>query len=338
MQVSRSTFGLAVACVLVLCGGCGGSASDEDLSAGVAAKVGDEVIPESAVRRQLNAFYAVRRTTAKASAPPAYAGCMAGKREAQTGDSEQTMRRQCRIEYELARAQRVNALVHSEWLTREARRRGLNPRRVVEKALARANALRVNTFGSEPMLDSQKLALRIEALNAKLLAVVPLAEAEIKEYAQANADVFLEAEKRVAQVLQTMSKAKAERAVDQLHRGATWLYVQNRYGVKPFSTHWTGRQTVAKNTAPHDAFGRTLFSAKPKTIVGPIRTLNGWFVLEVLTVKPPRHPGLSPQARSHIVAALRVEKLGQALRRRYVDRTRCAARYAIPEAPDCSDL
>ncbi len=315
--------------------GCGGGEGDEDLPADAAAKVGDKLIPATAVRRQLRASY-VNRGGLKAWSPPRYPACVAAHRELQPGDSAESIRGQCRIEFLIAQAQAASLLIGAEWLSRETARRGLDVEDEVERSLERQRRLPSDQLqGIRRQEGDIALRLRIDLQRQRLRDAMQVTEAEILEYAKANAEIYLESEKRVVEVVQTNSKRAVRRVQQELKGGSTWARVQDRYGIKPFERHWSGRKTLTEAAAPHDAFGRSVFSTRPGRRIGPIQTLNGWFLFEVVNVRPPRHRGLTRVARDTVSTILRSRRLDRVLRDHYADKTECAKQYRIPEAPEC---
>jgi hypothetical protein len=316
-------------------GGCGGGDSADDMPAGVAAKVGDRVIRESVVQAQLNRTYASRGETVKSLGPPNYSACIKAKRNlSRPGDSAKLIRQQCSFEYKVDRAQAVNTLLRAEWLKREAKRRGIDTERVVRRAVDRAKQFYAKAPDQAPDL-TKNLSLRMEAQWNALADITPASEQEIQEYGAANAEVYYQGESRRAQIVQTTSKARASQARKDLEAGVSWPKVQDRYGLKPFEGHWTGHLELTEHTAPHDSFGRSVFSSRRGQIIGPTRTLNGWFVFEVTAIRAPRYKKLSPQAHRIVTGTVRAGKLDAALIRRYTDQTKCAPQYVIPEAPTC---
>jgi hypothetical protein len=324
-----------VLCISLSMGGC----SDDDRKAdelpdGIAAKVGDTLIRESAVRAQLDITYAPRQGDAQSFGPPDYRACVATKGKPESQAQARDLRRQCAFEYKVDRAQVVNTLVRSEWLKREARRLGIDLDRIVKKAIDGINRPWARATGKKKVADDD-LTIRAQIESEALLKATPVTELEIAEYGRANADVFHDSETRVVRVLQTRMKAAVVKARKELKDGASWSEVQNRYGVKPFGEHWSGTQVVKEANSPHDAFGRTMFSIAKHRLAGPIHTLNGWFLLEVDKIKPPRYRTLSPQAHGIVSHRVRELKLYGGLHKRYARRTVCAAEYRVPEAPQC---
>ena len=303
--------------------------------------MGDRKISEAAVRAQLRYYFKERRSSLAASGPPRYEGCVKAKRAAGAPDGENALRRACRAEYDLARVQELSALVHAEWLRRELHRRGFDPNRELQRGVDRAKRLFIRAAKAPRAVsaflpDKHNLAFQTETMSSKLSALIPLTAREVESYGRQNSDLYYGSEVRVAQILQTTSKVKALKGLSELKHGSSWKRVQNRYGLRPIQQYWTGKERVYKSAAPHNAFGRTLFSVEPHKLVGPVQSLDGWFLMEVLDVRPPRHRNLSPETRRHIVTLLRGQKLGKILFDHYADKTRCAKVYKTANTPECS--
>jgi hypothetical protein len=339
----RRYLGVLLVCSLVASlSGCGGDDGGSDgLPAGVVARVGDKVIREQAVAAQLRRAYEARGGTPKSFGPPDYLACAKLKRNLNPGYTLKDIHRQCKYEYQNTRAAALSTLVRSEHLKREARRRGIDANGEIAKALARAydyarrrlTGAQLRVLLSTRSIQRPDVESKSNVLRERLLAAMPLTESEIQGHAAANAEVFLESESRQAQILQIKTKPSALKARQQLDDHVAWIKVQDRYALEPIPGRWTGTLTIEKTSAPGDAFGRALFSAKSHEIIGPLRTLNGWFIFKVLKIRPARHQGLTHRARQHVASYMRLQKLEQVLYDHYAKITKCDPKYQTPSTP-----
>jgi foldase protein PrsA len=310
----------------------------EGLSQGAVATVGDAVISDAAVKRQVDAEFSTVGGTAKSWGPPRYQGCIAAQRQTRAGKTTSALRRVCAIEFTNARARATSMLIQAEWLDREVRRRGLETQAKLRAVLARQHESFPPAFlrrlrRTEGNLD---LRVRMDLQQKMLLASMPVTETEIREYGQANSEIFLDSERRMVNVIQAEARRQVVAARAELERGEPWRRVMDRYGIKPFADHWTMRGGwLRKTAAPHDAFGRSVFSARKGQLIGPINTLNGWFVFTVLKVNQPKTKGLSERNRATVEFTLQDKKLRTILHKRYASRTTCVEDLRIPEAPEC---
>lgn len=299
---------MALPCLVLLClAGCGGN--DEPSSA-AAARIGDRVITEADVDRSVDALFPHDGGYSKAFGPPAYSACVRAKREAQ-GSSATAALRECKLEFGVLRAQTLSYLLRAEWARRETRRLHLADRG--------RGSLRERT---DRRLD-------------RLQAAISVSEGDILRYAKDNSTVYADSERRIVDVLQTRGRERALRARAELAAGRPWPQVVARHGTRPLRRTFNGRHEIRQASAPNDAFGRAMFSARIGTLTGPIRTLNGQFLFEVRQVSHAASDRLSATTRTTIRHALQSEQLADRLHARYAAETSCARRYRLPEVPQC---
>jgi hypothetical protein len=299
------------AAILASCGG-GEEASDD-----VAATVGDAVIAQADVDRFIDVLFPYQGGYRRAFGPPGYPHCMKAKlefhRPGKNVGHERTpaqLKRECRLEFHNIRAQTLSYLIRARWLDRETRRRGL------------------------PTVDDQPARLRIEAQERALEASIAVRPEEVALYGRQNPTVFAASERRRVHIVQTRTWARAKRAFEELRRGRAWPAVVRAHTLRPRRDHWGGLHVVREASVPHDRFGRDMFTAPVGELMGPVATLNGWFVYRIERVWP-GSSRLSPEARRTIVHTIRVKRLDRLLRARYGSETRCVDRYRIPESPMC---
>jgi hypothetical protein len=328
---------LAWLCVLgastVVLAACG--KQDGELPSGVAVKVGDTSILESAVEHRLNAVYASRKGSVRSWGPPRYQACITAMRKLRRISEAKILKEQCKTEFTIERGLAAQFLIQAQWVDNEARRRGIELNREIKQLTDEQTKEPLGKAFRKPLnrASNDRRALVVDIGSRRLRDAMPITKSEIVGYANANAETFLESERRTVNILQVRTKAKAARARRDL-KTLTWRQVQGKYGTDPLLT-WTGKHTVRKLAAPHDAFGRSMFAVQRGKIVGPIRTLSGWFILQVMRIRSPSGPRLSLQARHAISNILRSERLDKVLRKHYLRQTKCATKYAIPQVPEC---
>ena len=284
----------------------------------VAATVGDRTIAEAEVTRSIDVLLPHRGGYVRAFGPPAYRMCRHNKRVQADATHDLGAREilaECKLEFGIAKAQALSFLLRAEWLTREASRRGLKPSRYDE----RLTSLRARSD------DQQQVLLRRIAVS----------DQQVQRYGENNDVVYGQPEQRIVRIVQTSSSNLARQARTLIKEEGDWRQAVDRYAVRPLSRTWSGTHRVRASTAPQDAFGRGMFAARPGQLRGPVKTLNGWFVYEVVRVADPGSDRLSPQARRTILSTLRTERLSKTLHTRYAADTDCARKYRIPEVPEC---
>jgi hypothetical protein len=297
--------------------GCGGDDKPTPRPA-VAAQIGDTIVSQRDVRRSIDVLFPHQGGYLKAFGPPRYPECVRQKAAAADAVrrlSATQIKQECKLEYGIARAQAVSFLVRAQWLSREAKRRGIQGAGMTKRlALVRSQA------------DRQQHAL---------LATVHVSNAAIANYAYGNADIYKDPEQRIVHIVQAKTRREAQQARALVLSGRGWKPAVERFGVKPLREHFSGTHRIRETNAPHDAFGRGMFSARVGALNGPVRTLNGWFIFQVVRVAKRGSNHLSAQARRTILHTLQSEQLDRALHARYAHATRCAKQYRIAEAPEC---
>jgi hypothetical protein len=303
------TAGLALLCTaLAMLGGCGGS-DDGESAPDAAATIGERVISETEVTQSVDKLFPHEGGYIAAFGPPRYPRCVQVKRESDLTAAEAL--KQCKLEFGVIRAQALSYLLRAEWVRRESERRKL------------------------PEPDAGSLRERVDQRLERLQAEIPVTDAAIKRYGDENSMVYEDSERRIVDVLQTRGRARALRAHAALRSGRPWPEVIDEYGARPLRRTFNGHHEVREASAPHDAFGRGMFSAPLGKLVGPVQTLNGQFIFLVRRVSHVGSHALSAKARTTILHALQIKQLEDRLHTHYAAETSCARRYRVPEVPQC---
>jgi foldase protein PrsA len=142
-------------------------------------------------------------------------------------------------------------------------------------------------------------------------------------------------ESRDVRVIHTRRTAAAAAAKRELLAGVSWRTVGRRYS----RTSMNGTLTRVDRRSFEPALARRIFRARPRRIVGPVRTQFGYYVFRVTRVHPARE--LSTERSRRIARVQLVARAQQAAVDTYVNefferwraRTVCAPRYAT--YPDC---
>jgi foldase protein PrsA len=197
--------------------------------------------------------------------------------------------------------QMLGVLLSIAWIDGEAREQGV----VVTDAEVAAELEREKRTSFSSTADYRRFLRRSKQTEADLLLRVrhDLQSARIRDriagpagaaVTGADVDVYLQAngpeerpEQRDLRVVLTRTRAPAQRARRALDRGQSWSAVARRYSIDPTSRRNGGllpRQ--AKGTLDED-LDRAVFRARRGRVVGPIKTQYGYFVVEVIRIRPP---------------------------------------------------
>jgi foldase protein PrsA len=296
--------------------------------------------------------------TAQAPKPPDFKECIAAKRKAtpkqakgQPKVTDDTLKTQCKQEYEQMRDQVLQLLISFQWLEGEAEEMGIKVTDAeIKKALADQKK---QSFPKEAdfqkfLKDSgqteQDILLQVKAdlLATKIRDKVvkgkdKVSDAEIQSFYDKNKQRFAQPERRDLRVVLTKGKAKAEQAKKALQSGESWKQVTKRYSIDEASKAQGGKLPAQAKGTLEKALDDAVFKAKKGQLVGPIKTQFGYYVFEVTKVTPATQQTLE-QAKETIRQTLQSQNQQKALEsfsKKYSDkwkeRTDCRDGYAIQQ-------
>jgi foldase protein PrsA len=138
-------------------------------------------------------------------------------------------------------------------------------------------------------------------------------------------------ERRDVRLLLTKRRSEAVLAKRALRAGATWKSVARRYarGGRPRTL-----ERGLERRGLERGLAGAVFRARPRRIVGPVRTALGYYVFRVVRIHPPRElpeARLRELARDVLVAEGQeraLEEFTISFRAKWRSRTVCAPRYA----------
>ena len=320
---------------LAISSGCDGS-DKSDLPSGIAARVGDGVITEAAVRHAVIGQVAVRHS--EENQPPYWAsdvqGCVRTRaaRSSSAAVSREELERQCRQDRDRARVAALRLLIQGRWYRLEARRRGVAPLPVKQEYVVRASL----HSGVQPrdLADVIKI-FGLRTFLAPAPGSLPSAS-EIRRYYEAHRDRYVTHAQQLIEAVVAPTQAVARDVAAGLRRRASAKKLAARYrgaGVtRPFT------DTYLSTLAAEDAAVPKTASRLGRGGVGMVRVSDGWYVMKVAYDIPSKQQTLE-QARSKVEQDLQardlqasIDALTAKLRDRYRGVTKCAEGY---EVPDC---
>ena len=187
-----------------------------------------------------------------------------------------------------------------------------------------------------------RMRVRLDMLSTRLTEPVR-AQAEasvtnevVDRYLAKRGGNYRVPESRDVRVIHTQRRTAAAAARRELLAGVSWRTVGRRYS----KTSMNGTLTRIDRRSFQRALARRIFRARPRRIVGPVRTQLGYYVFRVTRVHPARELSTARSraiARVQLVARAQQAALDTYLKEfteRWQARTVCAPRYAT--YPDCS--
>jgi len=255
------------------------------------------------------------------------------------------------------RDQVVQQLVYSQWIEGEAEDRGVS----VDDAAVRRDFERQKrlSFPHEAefrrYLESsgQKEAdilerVRIDLLSSRIRDEVTggeqkVTDQQVADYYERNKAEFSEPERRDVRVVLTKTRAQAAAARAALAGGASWNAVARRHSIDRASRSSGGKLPAVRRDEQSKPLGDAMFAAPAGKLTGPVKTRDGYYVLEVTRVFRPRPQSLDearPTIERLLVSEGRRDKLDaftESFREKWRSRTECREGYITPECGNGPD-
>ncbi len=113
---------------------------------------------------------------------------------------------------------------------------------------------------------------------------IPVTEADLQAAYERNKSSYVKPAKRSAEVISVSDEAKAKALATQWQGGADWAAMQK-------AAQDAGGSAIALNDAterefPDPDLARTVFSATPNTVTGPVKGGLGWHIVRVTQATP----------------------------------------------------
>lgn len=285
--------------------------------------------------------------------PPKFTACVAEKRKNIPAESQrkktsaEDLLKQCEKDYKTASNSTLQGLINYNWTQGEAARIG---RPVRKAAIARQlNAIITQNFqnraGFEKFLKDSGLtqadvdlnvggAIASEDVGTFLQADPPKPNpGDVRRYFEANAEQYAQPETRDLRLVLTTSEAKAKEAKKALEAGGSWKAIAEKYSVDQATKSLGGQVVGTTLDVQPPQFKSTVFAAKAGSLVGPIKTDRGYYVVKVQKItyaKKPSFKDYKAQAEQQLASELlqaKIDRFREAFTLRWAGRTSCASDY-----------
>jgi parvulin-like peptidyl-prolyl isomerase len=238
-------------------------------------------------------------------------------------------------------------LVGHAWILGEAAERGIEVTH--EEAVAEFRRQRDSSFSNRRQyrrflresgqnVDDLLFRVRHDMLSTAIREqVVAPAEASVTE---AVVDAYLARhgiprtpERRDLRIVLTTERSTALAAKRELLAGATWHSVTRRYSIDKATIQHDGRLPDQARGTLERRLDRAVFRARVGTIVGPVRTRSGYYVVRVSRIHPSREIPMADArelARYHLVSRAQEAALDAFIEEfhpKWRARTVCAPRW-----------
>jgi foldase protein PrsA len=139
--------------------------------------------------------------------------------------------------------------------------------------------------------DDINLRVKLDLLSTKIRTKVTksdkkVTDKEIQQYYEKNKARFATPERRDLNVVLTKTLPQARTALAALRGGAKWATVAKRYSIDQASKAAGGKLPGVTPGQQEKAFDDAVFKARPRQLLGPVKTQFGYYVFQVTKVTP----------------------------------------------------
>jgi foldase protein PrsA len=288
--------------------------------------------------------------------PPHYTNCIAHLKatqpapaKGQPAPTEASLRTQCEQQYKSMQQEVLSFLISSSWVLNEAAAKGVKVSdKEVHKKFEELKAQEfprsgefqkfLSTSGQtvSDLLLRVKLNLVSSRLQQKIIKdKANPSQAEIEKYYKEHISQFGTPEKRNVDVILTKTEEQAKKAKKEIESGKSFATLAKTVSIDPVSKSTGGTLTGVVKGQEQPALDTAIFSAKPNTLGGPIKTPFGYYIYEVKSISPGNQQSLA-QAKQSVKSQLVVTNQQAALskfvasfKKKWTEKTECRSGYEI---------
>jgi len=292
--------------------------------------------------------------------PPTFNACVAHLQataakpaKGQPKPTAAQLKSQCEQQYTALKQQVLGFLISANWVIGEAKDQGIKVTDAeVEKKF---KELKTQQFPKEAdfqkfltstgqsvsdLLLRVKLNLLSQKIQQKVAKKGTPTTAQIEKYYKENKQRFGQPEKRDIELILTKTQAQAEEAKKEIESGKSFASVAKKHSIDPASKANGGKLPGVVKGQEQKALDAAIFSAKPNTLTGPVKTPFGYYIFEVTAVHPPSQQSLA-QVKESIKQQLTAQQQQGALtkfvaefKKKWEGRTECRTGYVVM---DCKE-
>ena len=253
-----------------------------------------------------------------------------------------SLKADCKQVYTQTETEVMNFLIQSYWLQLAAHKAGIKTSDLQAKfdkafhkqfpTTAKADAYLASELKSTGQTRADMaFTYRVQQLYAKLVkrAEKPVTSKTIAAYYAAHKSMFGTAETRDLHMIRTKTQAQAQAAYNALKGGQSWNAVAKQYAADASAKANGGMLTNITANEEESAANKAIFSASLNTLVGPVKGIFGYYVLEVTKVTPATQESLA-QATAAIKTQLSsteqqtaVQKVLKGIEKDWKSQTKC---------------
>jgi foldase protein PrsA len=353
MRISRTLTALGAFFVLALAvAGCGSGIPGNS----VAAVAGNPITTQAFnhwmyVAAKGNASQSPGAPVIVPNDPPQFDGCVKQVRQqiptlAKTPNKQ--IRSDCAQLFQSLSSQVMDFLIKAYWYQAEAYKLHIHLTNAqVNKAFQQAKkqqfptASAFSTFLSQTgqTLNDIMFRVRVNQIYKDLLArnTPKITPATIASYYQKHQSQFGTPASRNIRIVRTTSKSQAEAALHALKSGQSWQTVAKKYSVDTATKNSGGLLTGVTPNSEEHALNQVAFSAPLNKLEGPVHGTFGWYVVQVIKIKPGTSQSLAKAtplikelltSQNQSAAATAVDKQAK---KTWGGQTLCRANYSMAD-------
>ena len=260
-----------------------------------------------------------------------------------------TLAKDCKQVFTQYSTEVMNYLIQGYWLQADAHRIGVDTSKIttafnkaIKKEFKTKAQLKTYLGQSGQTEDDMRFQYRVSSIYAKLVKrqQKPVTSAQIAAYYSAHKSTFGTPASRNLHLIRTKTKSQAQAAYNALKGGQSWAKVATQYAADASSKKNGGALSGVTAGEEESAANKAIFSAALNTLVGPVKGVFGYYVIEVTKITAGTQQSLA-QATKSIKTQLTTTaqtaaetKVAATAKKNWMSKTTCRAAFATSYCPN----
>jgi foldase protein PrsA len=293
--------------------------------------------------------------------PPEYKACInrllelakteLAAKKIKTIPTTATLKNQCAQQYKSLSQEVLGFLISSQWVVGEAGSLGVKLTdaevkkqfvKIRSQQFPKASEFEKFLSTSGQTVSDLLLRVKLNMLSQKIQQKIvkqksTVSQAQIQKYYNENKSRYGTPEKRSIQIILTKTEAEAKSAKKEVESGKSFASVATRVSIDPTSKKNGGKLPEVSKGQEEASLDQAIFSAKLKTLTGPVKTAFGYYVFEVLSTK-----GGSQQTLAQVQASIKqqlaatqqqeaLSKFVKSFKTKWLAKTDCRTGYVVAD-------
>ncbi len=290
--------------------------------------------------------------------PPHYTNCIAHLKattakpaKGQKAPSEAELKKQCEAQYTSLKQEVLGFLISSTWVLGEAKSMGVKvsdkevtnqflhiKHQQFPKAAEFEKFLQTSGQTVSDLVLRVKLNMLSQKIQQKIVKSKPtISHAEAAKYYNENKSRYGTPEKRNVEMILTKTEQQAKEAKQEIESGKSFSEVAKKRSIDPTTKAKGGQLGEIVNGQEATQLDAAVFAAKANQLGGPVKSPFGYYVYNVLGVKPGSANELS-KVEASIKQTLASQKQQKALsdfiknfKKKWQGKTDCRSEYVVAD-------